>query len=248
VSAGKSVVTAARVGRLLGRTGWRMAKQLPGVSAIEAQALRLGQALTHEFARLLEMPQGVIGALTPEELRAMNLINGSGGDAEPLRSAMTELLDRSAEQNGTKSRDYLFGTIVSQLVPDEARILAALAGGRTFAVVDVVARQSGRSTNTVELANASTIGTAAGVSVPSNTSTYLTRLQGFGLIDFGTPSEELDSQFAALRDDPSVQEARARTDNGKTRSIRKSVLLSSFGTQFWSACSPSSGQVARRSR
>lgn len=248
VSAGRTVVTAARVGRLLGRTGWRMARQLPGVSTIEAQALRLGQTLTQEFARLLEMPQGTGGAVTTEELRAMKLITDAGANAEPLRSAMTELLERSAEQNGTQSREYLYGTIVSQLVPDEARILAALAGGRSFAVVDVLARHSGRSTSTVELANASTVGTAAGVSLPANTSTYLTRLHGFGLVEFGPATDDLASEFVALGSDPAVRAARSRTDNGKTRSVRKSVKLSEFGAEFWSACSPSAARLARRRR
>ncbi len=218
------------------------------MSAVEAQAQRLGQAMATEFVRLLEVPQGLIGNLTPEEQRAVNLINNADGEREPLRSAMTELLDRSSRQDGPKSRDYLFGTIVSQLVPDEARILAALAGGKTFAVIDVIAKQSNRSTNHVELANASPIGASAGVSLPRNTGTYLARLRGFGLIEFGPPGDELDSQFDALREDTAVQEARARTENGKTRSARKSVSLSSFGEQFWSACAPSSGQLARRRR
>ena len=43
---------------------------------------------------------------------------------------MTELLERSVETDRNASRDYLFGNIISQLVPDEARILAALSDGR----------------------------------------------------------------------------------------------------------------------
>jgi hypothetical protein len=179
----------------------------------------------------------------------MMLVQNAGTDAAPLRTAMTELLERSADTSHAKSRDYLFGTIVSQLVPDEARILAALAAGDGFAVVDVVAKQVGRSTTRTLLSNASTIGKAAGISLPMNTPTYLTRLRGFGLIEFGRPGDGLSAQFDVLTADPAVAAVRAaaeRSKHGSTKLIRKSVTLSAFGAEFWAACAPDRTALARR--
>jgi len=240
-AAGSAVVTAARVGRLLGRTGWRLAKQLPGATMVEAQALRLGTAIAGEFARLLDAPGEVFGGGTPEEQRAMRLLQNAATDTEPLRSAMSELLERSAESDGSRGSEYLYGTIVSQLVPDEARILAALTGGREYAAIDVVVKPSSRAASYVELANESTVGLAAKVSAPQNTATYLTRLHTFGLVEFSTPGDGLHGQFDVLRASPGVQQARSRAHagGGKTRIVRKRVMLSKFGAEFWAACAPS---------
>ena len=252
VEPGNAVVTAARVGRLLGRSYLRMAKQLPGVSALEGHAQRLRRAASGEFARLLEMPQHLTGVANLDEHRVMTLIYHTGSDPEPLRSAMTELLDRSSAADSDQSREYLFGSIVSQLVPDEARVLAALAGGRTFAALDVLSKPTGRSGHDrLVLANVSTIGVAAGITAPADVATYLGRLQGFGLIDVTYDPTHLDSQFESLMGDPRVIAARASIEaerQGSVKSVRKAVALSPLGREFWTACAPSTTRLSRRNR
>lgn len=237
-AAGSAIVTAARVGRLLGRSGWRAARQLPGVALVEQQSRRLRTTARTELLRLLDAPTASSGP-SREELRAARLAARGATDTAPLRSAMTELLDRSAEASGAQSRDYLFGTIVSQLVPDEARILAALGTGRTFAVVDVLAK--GRSISRPIAANVSTVGAAAGVSLPDNVGTYLSRLDGYGLLHFGRPSDDLDGQYRALERDKQVRAAQSRIERGRLGTVkitRKSVTLSELGREFWAACAP----------
>lgn len=248
-AAGNAIVTAARVGRLLGRSGWRIAKQLPGVNVVEQQTHRLRETATAEITRLLDAPGARFGSATAEEQRVMMLVHDSDGDTAPLRTAMSELLDRSSEANDAQSREYLFGTIVSQLVPDEARILAALGGGRAFAAVDVVSKQVGRASTRTVLTNASTLGAAAGVSLPHSVGTYLSRLDGYGLLDFGLPDDDLDPQFDTLVDDPAVLAARAGIDAGKqgsAKTVRKSVRLSPLGAEFWAACAPARSALDRR--
>jgi hypothetical protein len=248
-AAGNAIVTAARVGRLLGRSGWRIARGLPGLNVVEQQAQRLRQTAAAEMYRLLDLPQSPSNATSPEEQRVAMLVQNAGTDREPLRTAMTELLDRSAQSDSAKNRDYLFGTIVSQLVPDEARILAALASGRTFAAVDVVAKLVGRSSTRTVLSNASTVGAAAGISLPQNVATYLTRLHGFGLLSFGRPGDDLEAQFELLANDPAVRAARDgvdKTKQGNAKIVRKMVSLSPLGREFWAACAPSRPALSRR--
>lgn len=241
-SAGGAIVTAARMGRLLGRSGWRIARQLPGMNLVEEQANRLRLAASAELLRLLEVPQQLFGAATPEEQRVMMLVQDADSDPAPLRTAMSELLSRSGERTAGRSKDYLFGTIVSQLVPDEARVLAALAEGKRYAVVDVVAKHVGRSATRLVFANASLLGPAADVTPARNVATYLSRLQQFGLIEFGPPADELSEEYDKLAVDGVVQDARTQIDRnkmGSVRLIRKSVALSPLGAEFWAACAPS---------
>jgi hypothetical protein len=240
-AAGSAIVTAARVGRLLGRSGWRIAKQLPGVALVEQQAQRLGEAATAELRRLLDVPQQMFTAAGGEDARVMMLVQNANSDPAPLRTAMTELLSRSSGTSAGKSREYLFGTIVSQLVPDEARILAALADGKAFATVDVVAKHVGRATPRTVLANASSVAATAGIAHARSSSTYLTRLHSFGLVEFGPAKDELGAEYDQLAIDDSVQEARVRIERGKlgsVRIVRKSVALSALGRDFWAACAP----------
>ena len=240
-SAGGAIVTAARMGRLLGRSGWRLARQLPGMSLVEEQANRLRHAASAELLRLLEVPQQFFGTAAPEEQRVMMLVQNANSDPAPLRTAMTELLSRSGQATAGRSKEYLFGTIVSQLVPDEARVLAALAEGKRYAVVDVVAKHVGRSTTRTVFANASLLGAAAGVVPSRNVATYLARLQQFGLIEFGPPMDELGEEYDKLAVEGAVQDARMQIERNKLGSaklMRKSVALSPLGAEFWAACAP----------
>ena len=242
-AAGSAVVSAARVGRLLGRTGWRLARQLPGARTLEREAQRLQSVAMSEARRVLQLPAAVPATARPanptsaEERRTLEYIRDADPGTAPLRNAMGELLERSVESTRADSRDYLYGTIISQLVPDEARILAALSDGTHFAAMDVVQKLR-RGKTRVVMAHASAVGRQAGLVTPDSTPTYLTRLHGFGLVEFGPEDESLSVQYDILATDATVQEAR-RSVRGNVKIVRKSLQLSAFGAQFWAAADPS---------
>ena len=245
-AAGTAIVTAARVGRILGRSGWRIARQLPGGQTLEREAQRLQQAAVSEARRILQVPQTPQStrtghAATPEEARAALLIQTADPGTAPLRSAMSELLERSVEATRSDTREYLFGTIISQLVPDEARILSALSSGVAFAAGDLVQRSRRAAPRTL-VANASTVGRSAGVVTPDNTPTYLTRLLGFGLIEFGPEDEGLDLQYDMLSTDSVLTDAKRAAEQAKqggaVKLVRKTVRMSALGREFWSASDP----------
>lgn len=247
-----ALVTAARMGRILSRSGWRLARQLPGGRTLEREAQRLQKAAISELKKLVELPQsyGRTGSVSAEEQRAVLLIQDSRPGEEPLRSAMSELLQRSVESDHQSNREYLFGTIISQLVPDEARILAALAAGATFASIDVVIKPSGRGLLRTQLAHASSVGRAVGVSAPENVPTYLSRLAGFGLIGFDVADDALSGQYEALGADPIVVSARAAAAARKLGSVRmnrRTLRIAPLGSQFWAACDPSKATGISRS-
>jgi hypothetical protein len=240
-SAGGAVVAAAKVGRIFGRGYVRIARQLPGVALLEREAGRLVNAV-NGARRVLPDPSVVFAAAgNADEQRVMVLLKDAHTDKDPLRTAMSELLARAADTDRSTSREYLFGTIVSQLVPDEARIVATLAGGGIFAAADVVAKPVGRSVSHTVLANASTLGHLAGVTLPDNTPTYITRLHAFGLIEFGPSDDTLGPQYDALAADPVIVAARHAAEAAKQGAIRirrKTVTLSSLGRDFWAASAP----------
>jgi hypothetical protein len=242
-AAGTAMVTAARVGRLLSRSGWRIARQLPGAKTVEREAQRLQALAANEARRILQLPQAAAGGArtTAEEQRAVDYVRNADPGTAPLRSAMSELLERSVEATRTDSREYLFGTIISQLVPDEARILAAMSDGTRFAAADVVLKPR-RGAQRVLLANVSSVGRQAGLVSPDNVPTYLGRLHGFGLITFDDEDEDLGVQYDILATDQTVQNARQGVDSrrrGTVKLDRKTVGMSPFGREFWAASDPS---------
>jgi hypothetical protein len=249
-AAGTAIVGAAKVGRLLTRSGWGFARRLPGGRAVQREVQRLQDVALTEVRRLLDVPEGApANGATHDERRVMSLIQNSGDDSAPLRSAMHELLERSVEADRTASRDYLYGSIISQLVPDEARILAALADGAPFAAIDVVAKPIGRSATRTVLANASTVGRAAGVATADNVPIYVTRLHHFGLVEFGPPDDSIATQFDILAADSVVQAAEATIEarrQGSPKHVRKTLTISQFGRDFWGACDPSKPALTTR--
>jgi hypothetical protein len=246
-AAGTAIVSAAKVGRVLTRSGWGLARRLPGGQALQREVQRLQDAALTEVRRMLDVPETTAPPnVTGEERRAMMLIQNSDGP-EPLRSAMNELLERSVEPDRGASREYLYGNIISQLVPDEARILAALSDGSVFAAADVVAKHFGRPPRVI-LANASIVGRSAGVVTPDNVSTYVTRLLSFGLVEFGPPDDSIDTQYDILATDATVQAAEATVQArklGSARLVRKTLSISQFGREFWSASDPARPALPR---
>jgi hypothetical protein len=155
--------------------------------------------------------------------------------AEPLRVAMKDLLDASAEFDHEQAREDLYVTVLRQLTPDEARIVSVLAAGVAFAVVDVVTRDRAM------LRNASTVGEAAGVVLLDEVPAYLTRLAGLGLVDIDGESAGLGAQYEILATSALVRDA---VDSAKRAKLtRRTVRISGFGSRFWAACDPDSSRA-----
>ncbi|HJQ45265.1 MAG TPA: Abi-alpha family protein [Amycolatopsis sp.] len=231
-----------RAGRVAGwaaRTGISLTRRLPGVeNAGEGLRLVEHQLMSTLRRRLDEVDDPYVVALSAASTE--HTTNGSGQvvlAGAPLRTAMKELLDRSVGFDRERAREYLHATVLRQLTPDEARIIAVLAGGDPYPAVDVVARG-----NRVLLRNASTVGTAAGVTLPDEVPSYLTRLAGLGLVDITDDLPELGSQYEILATDEVVRDASASAKRVKL--VRHTVRLSRFGARFWAACDPGSGTRA----
>ncbi len=151
---------------------------------------------------------------------------------ELLRS----LLDRSMYTSPDKSRDALYLDLLGSLVPDEARILAALSDGSGYPVIHVA--EPGTGGNPVfTLKNASTVGRSAGVSLPRYTPLYLTRMLGLGLVRMGPEAASMHDEYEMLLTDSAVNVALATARRGvrAARVIRRTVRISDLGQELWEA-------------
>jgi hypothetical protein len=161
--------------------------------------------------------------------------------APPLRSRMANLLERSIDADRGLSEDYLHTMILQQLVPDEARILAALSDGSVYPVIDVAARSPLGGNQRMVLKNASSVGKAAGIATPDNVPAYLTRLHRLGLVEFGEEDPSQNVQYEMLSTDKVVKDATDAIERQKRSSpklIRRSVTISPLGSKFWAATDP----------
>lgn len=227
---GVLVVRAAHLAGWLARTSWQVGRRLPGGALAERELLKLETALL-----IAARPSEPVTLVLPSIRR----------DIAPLRMAMAELLNRSANTDASGAAHQLFAAIVAALVPDEARILAALADGEPRPAVDILQRGPlgtplGNSQRVV-LRNASTVGRAAGVSAPEYVPVYVTRLYRMGLVDVGDEDPELVEQYDILMTDQVVRaaEARARqTRRSAARVVRHTVTISELGRRFWQASDP----------
>lgn len=154
---------------------------------------------------------------------------------------MRRLLERALEQTSTESRTALFDKLVDMLVPDEARILGALADGSVSPLVNVRARTRSGAIEAL-LENASLVGRTANLALVSRTPTYVTHLLALGLVEVGAEDPALREEYEILLADPAV----LRSLTAATRTMlpprveRRTLLLSSLGRELWTATSPDS--------
>ncbi|WP_307831928.1 Abi-alpha family protein [Prauserella cavernicola] len=236
-----------RAGRIAGwaaRTGYSLGKRLPGADSAERSLRTLEQRALGELRRRLEST-GDPYLATLNQAPARHTANGDADvrpgaitviqQDDPLRVAMAELLNRSTGLDRDRSRDYLYATILRQLTPDEARILAALSDGSPFPLVDV-AERAGLGTGRFVLRNASTVGKQAGVSLLDHVPAYVTRLIGLGLAEIDEEAPALSTQYEILLTDDTVRAAEEMVK--RARIVRRTVRISPLGVSFWQACAP----------
>lgn len=157
-------------------------------------------------------------------------------DPASPNAVLRALLDRSMYTSPDKSRDALYLDLLNALVPDEARILAALSDGSAYPVVHIAEPGTGGAP-VFALKNASTIGRSAGVSLPRYTPLYLTRMLRLGLVRLGPEASSMYDEYEMLLTDSAVNIAVATARRGvrAARVVRRTVRISDLGQELWEA-------------
>jgi hypothetical protein len=147
-------------------------------------------------------------------------------------------MDLTPAQSGQQQ----FTLILQRLVPDEARMLAALADGSAYALLHVAAGGlPGAQTQRV-LENVSNVGRVAGVALPARVPGYVTHLRALGLAETGPGDGSLDTEYDILLTDQAVMDARVEADalsRFPARVVRRTLHMSALGRDLWEACRPS---------
>jgi hypothetical protein len=145
------------------------------------------------------------------------------------------LLDEALAQSTQEAGDALLDALVRGLVPDEARVVAALAARGWSPLVHVEARRDGE--DHLGLRNASLIGRQAGVALVRRTPFYVTRLLASGLVATTPERPERAEEYEVLLAEPDVLDAIRAAGRGPVgpRIRRGGLVLSDLGLQLWSS-------------
>jgi len=242
--------SAGALGRWAARASVDLVRKLPGAANVEAECHRFGQMALTELRHRLDHADPLGGGLSAVDSTPLPDIAGvampagslpPSGQTEPLRAAMAELLLRSMEQTAHRAREYYYLSLLRQLVPDEARILSALADGTTFPAVHVDIRTRVANTERL-LSNASIVGRTAGVADLPAVPRYVTRLLSLDLVELRDADPEQSVSYEILLSDSTVRaaEEEART-RGRARIVRHTLAMSALGRTLWGACNPHEG-------
>ncbi|HEX8075765.1 MAG TPA: Abi-alpha family protein [Thermoleophilaceae bacterium] len=227
------------------RTGVRVAR---GAATGEspAELIQETEAALRDYARRLlgvgeHSPNGTGPA---EEPAAAETIDGSAVAADGhvsrarLREQGAELLRRSAEIDFDEDAHPAYARILTELAPDEGRILRLLCREGPQAAVDVrTAGPIGLVKSDLVAPGLTMIAIQAGCRHIDRVHPYLNNLERLGLIWFSRePLEDLQ-RYHVLEAQPDVVEA-MREAGGRTKTVRRSIHLTAFGDDFCETCLP----------
>jgi Abortive infection alpha len=158
-------------------------------------------------------------------------------DDEELHERWEDLMDLSTGIEADVVDGHpAFAGILTQLHPDEGRILRLLATEGPQAAVDVRNWRPLGIGSHVVAPGLNMIGQHAGCLLVDRVPVYLSNLFRLGLIWFSRDPVGEIGPYQVLEAQPEVKEALKRAGRGTT--VRRSVRLTPFGEQFCVACLP----------
>jgi hypothetical protein len=155
---------------------------------------------------------------------------------ESLRARGAELLRQSADVGERDGAHPAYARILTELAPDEARILRLLAHDGPQPAIDV------RASNLIGVGSQlvaralNMMGTEAGCRRPERVPAYLNNLERLGLICFSQEPLDDASRYQLLEAQPEAMDAIKRA--GRARTVQRTIRLTAFGSDFCHVCLP----------
>jgi hypothetical protein len=184
------------------------------------RALGLGEETDH---------QGVPDRLAPAP--------ASSGD---LLARGELLLRKSADVTVDEEGHPAYARILSELTPDEARILRYLYRGGPQPAIDVRTNRPLGIGSELVAGGLNMIAEYAGCRHVDRISRYLTNLNRLGLVEFSKEQVENPNRYQLIEAQPKVAEVRRRAGRAP-RIVRRSIFLNDFGRDFVETCLPTNG-------
>ncbi len=232
---------------------WRTTEWTAGAS-VRAGARVIDAARTGESAADLLQRAGtdvrgyarqLLGLAEAMEAAAAGEAPGPGparpGDPDSLRQRGEELLRQSADVAYEEQAHPAYRRILSDLAPDEGRILRFLTRAGSQPAVDVRTARMPMVNSELVAPGLSMIGAEAGVRYLDRVPAYLNNLYRLGLIWFSREPLPDPLTYQVLEAQPEVGEALSEAGRGG-KTVRRSIHLTPFGEDFSRVCLPAEGE------
>lgn len=211
----------------------RLLQRLPGAGYAKEQLGRAERRLLEELRQRLDS----LGPLSTRVSVVAVAMRGETRSPHALGTRMQELLGASMEQSREEAEQSFLQWVMGNLVPDQARILAALSDGSTYPLIHVY---GGTLLGPAEpvLECVCSVGKNAGVLWPETTHVYVQQLRAFGLVETGPEDPSRRVQYEMLETEQSVRDALARLQKGGLRPqmLRRVLQMSEIGKKLWAEC------------
>jgi hypothetical protein len=163
-------------------------------------------------------------------------------DTNALMRRGEELLRRSNDVHISEETHPAFARILTELTPDEARILRFIYLEGPQPALDIrTFRPLGIGSELVA-AGLNMIAEHAGCRYVERIDPYLTNLSRLGLVDFSKEQVENPQRYQVIEAQPKTTEAMKRAGRSP-KLIQRSIRLTSFGQEFVQVCLPLGARV-----
>lgn len=196
---------------------------------------QLGTEAKHSLRELLgvaEEPDPM-----PKELRDRIILNGAGQQAGPhisLPDRMRALLDASSDVTFPDTGHPAYVRLLSELAPDEARILRLFAERGPQPSVDVRTKRPFGVGSQLVAPGITMIGRYAGCAHVDRVPAYLNNMFRLGLVWFSREPIPDQSLYDVLEAQEEVEAAMRKAGGGTT--VRRSIELTAFGANLCAMC------------
>lgn len=218
------------------RTSRRLARASTDPVLLAQVAAELGADL-REYARDLlgvtELDERVRQLMAPDESPSRN---GEVPETVALRIKGALLLRTAADVDAEDDAHPAYARILTELVPDEGRILRLLATDGPQPTVDVRATNLIGISSDLVAAGLNMVAATAAVSHADRAPAYLNNLERLGLVWFSSEPVEAPGAYQVLEAQPDVIEAIKRA--ARARTTQRSIVLTPFGRDFCDVCLP----------
>jgi Abortive infection alpha len=224
------------------RTGRRLARAAVDPDAATELVLDVRKELrgyAREFLGINEIDhqmQLLAPAVNANPLSRRGRRNGRVTDTQALRQPGAELLKQAADVYEDDNAHPAYARILTELAPDEARILRVLTVEGPQPLVDV------RATNLIGIGSQligqglNLVGASAGLRYRDRVPAYLNNLHRLGLIFLSDEPLPDPIAYQVLEAQPDVLDAIKEASRAKT--VHRSIRLSPFGQDFCDVCLP----------
>jgi hypothetical protein len=198
--------------------------------------------------------QDVSAELRSYAWRALGLADDTDQDGVPdrlppgastsdeLRARGESLLRRSADVTVTEEGHPAYARILSELTPDEARILRHLYLNGPQPAIDVRTNRPLGIGSELVAGGLNMIAEYAGCRHVDRVHPYLTNLNRLGLLEFSKEQVENPNRYQLIEAQPKVAEV-VKHAGRAPRIVRRSIHLNDFGRNFVQTCLPTNGYL-----